>query len=95
MRRYMGRIRAASPGAGSYMNEGDPGEPEWQAAFFGAHYSQILATKRAGGPWGVFWAPTMVGSEAWEAVDADGNRDGVYPGSQNGRLCRTEAGGAY
>ncbi|KAK3345988.1 hypothetical protein B0T25DRAFT_583267 [Lasiosphaeria hispida] len=80
---YMKVIREASPGAGSYMNEGDPGEPEWQQAFYGANYRRLLEVKRARDPWGVFWAATTVGSEAWEVRTADG-----YPRSQNGRLCR-------
>ncbi|KAK8139011.1 FAD-binding domain-containing protein [Apiospora sp. TS-2023a] len=86
MQRHMSLLRAASPGAGSYLNEGDPGEPEWQQAFFGSNYARLLEVKRAWDPWQLFWAPTTVGSEGW-AVEAD---DG-YPNSQNGRLCRSEA----
>ncbi|KAK0724240.1 hypothetical protein B0H67DRAFT_597969 [Lasiosphaeris hirsuta] len=80
---YMRVLRDASPGAGSYMNEGDPGEPEWQQAFYGANYKRLLDVKKARDPWGVFWAATTVGSEEWEVRTADG-----YPRSQNGRLCR-------
>ncbi|KAI2471066.1 FAD-binding domain-containing protein [Annulohypoxylon bovei var. microspora] len=81
---YMDLLRAASPGAGSYMNEGDPGEPGWQQAFYGANYARLRAVKRARDPWPVFWAPTTVGSEAWAVDPVDG-----YPASQNGRLCRS------
>ncbi|KAI0409344.1 hypothetical protein F4802DRAFT_546234 [Xylaria palmicola] len=83
MQGYMALLRSASPGAGSYMNEGDPGEPDWQQAFFGANYERLLAIKRKWDPAGVFWAPTTVGSEAWAVRVVDG-----YPHSQNGRLCR-------
>ncbi|KAK4446288.1 hypothetical protein QBC34DRAFT_470078 [Podospora aff. communis PSN243] len=70
---------------GAYMNEGDPMEGEWQAVFYGVEkYGRLLRVKRVRDPWGVFWAPTTPGSEGWEVKTLDG-----YPGSQNGRLCRT------
>ena len=84
---YMDALRAVTPGGGSYMNEGDPTEPDWQAAFYGESYDRLLEIKRKWDPWGLFWAPTTVGSEAWAVRTADG-----YPGSQNGRLCRTNKG---
>jgi FAD/FMN-containing dehydrogenase len=80
---HMKAWRAVSPGAGSYMNEGDPGEPNWQQAFYGGHYPRLLRVKEDRDPWGVFWAQTTVGSEGWEVRSVDG-----YPRSQNGRLCR-------
>ncbi|KAK0609456.1 hypothetical protein B0T14DRAFT_572149 [Immersiella caudata] len=73
---------------GAYMNEGDPTEVEWQASFYGMEkYGRLLRAKRVRDPWGVFWAPTTPGSEEWEVKTLDG-----YPGSQNGRLCRTGRG---
>ncbi|KAH8899141.1 hypothetical protein GQ53DRAFT_878520 [Thozetella sp. PMI_491] len=83
VQRYLDRWRKVSPGAGAYMNEGDPGEPNWQQSFYGDKYGRLLEIKRKWDPWGVFWAPTTVGSEAWGVRTADG-----YPGSQNGPLCR-------
>ncbi|KAI1125251.1 hypothetical protein F5Y10DRAFT_11963 [Nemania abortiva] len=83
MQGYMSLLRDVSPGAGSYMNEGDPGEPNWQQAFYGANYERLLEIKRKWDPTGVFWAPTTVGSEGWAVQVVDG-----YPNSQNGRLCR-------
>lgn len=80
---YVDRWKALSPGAGAYMNEGDPAEKGWQRSFFGRHYPRLLDIKRRWDPWGVFWATTTVGSEAWEVVSLDG-----YPAGQNGRLCR-------
>ncbi|KAI8964171.1 FAD-binding domain-containing protein [Daldinia sp. FL1419] len=82
MQEYMDLLRAVSPDAGSYMNEGDPGEPNWQQAFYGHHYERLLQIKQRRDPWGLFWAPTTVGSEGW-AVQSVG-----YPGSQDGKLCR-------
>ncbi|KAK4150008.1 hypothetical protein C8A00DRAFT_46504 [Chaetomidium leptoderma] len=80
---YVGRWQALMPGAGAYMNEGDPAEAEWQGRFFGVHYRRLVGVKRRWDPWGVFWARTTVGSEGWEVQSWDG-----YPMSQNGRLCR-------
>ena len=82
-RRVMDRIRAATPEGGAYYNEGDPLEPDWQAAFFGSYYDRLVQVKRARDPWGLFWAPTMPGSEAWSVVTPDG-----LP-TQNGPLCQT------
>lgn len=80
---YMDMWREVTPGSGAYMNEGDPLEPDWQQVFFGDLYPRLSEIKRNRDPWGLFWAPTTVGSEAWEVRSEDG-----YPGSQNGRLCR-------
>ena len=84
---YMQLWRDVTPGSGAYMNEADPGEPNWQQSFFGNLYPRLLQIKKAQDPWGVFWAPTTVGSEGWEVRTADG-----YPRSQNGRLCRVKGG---
>ncbi|KAJ7836501.1 FAD binding domain-containing protein [Mycena leptocephala] len=75
--------RKLTPGSGAYMNEADMQEPEWQQSFFGDHYPRLLDIKRRRDPWGVFWAPTTPGSEAWEVVVPDG-----LP-LQTGPLCRT------
>ena len=81
---FLKPLRDITPGAGSYMNEGDPGEPDWQQSFYGSNYQRLLGIKKRRDPWGVFWAQTTVGSEGWEVVTLDG-----YPRSQNGRLCQT------
>ncbi|SPO06997.1 related to FAD/FMN-containing dehydrogenases [Cephalotrichum gorgonifer] len=86
IQKYMELWREASPGAGAYMNEGDPGEPDWKGAFFGDNYPRLLEIKEKRDPWGVFWAATTVGSDKWEVRTEDG-----YPRSQNGRLCRVKA----
>ncbi|GME41021.1 putative FAD binding domain protein [Neofusicoccum parvum] len=78
-----GRWRAVSPTSGAYMNEADLQEPDWQDAFFGReNYGRLLELKREVDPWGLFYAPTAVGSESWEVRTADG-----LP-TQDGRLCR-------
>jgi FAD/FMN-containing dehydrogenase len=71
-----------TPESGSYFNEADISEPDWQKSFWGEHYPRLLSIKKAVDPWGLFWAPTTVGSEAWEVVTSD-----MLP-TQNGPLCR-------
>jgi hypothetical protein len=80
---YVQRWKDLTPGAGAYMNEGDPAEIGWKRSFYGKHYAKLLEIKRKWDPWAVFWAQTTVGSEAWEVVSLDD-----YPAGQNGRLCR-------
>ncbi|KAK0710445.1 hypothetical protein B0T21DRAFT_427672 [Apiosordaria backusii] len=81
--KYTDVFKQLTPGAGSYMNEGDPAEKNWQDSFFGKNYAKLLKIKKKRDPWGLFWAQTTVGSEEWRVVTADG-----YPAGQNGRLCR-------
>ncbi len=80
---YMDKIRAVTPTGGAYINEADLEEPNWQRAFYGSSYERLVQIKRSRDPWGLFWAPTTPGSEAWSVTTADG-----LP-TQNGPLCRT------
>jgi len=57
-------IRDATPGAGTYVNETDYFEPDWQQAFWGENYPRLLAIKRKVDPDGMFWCHHCVGSEA-------------------------------
>jgi len=86
IRTYTDMWREVTPGGGAYMNEGDPGEPYWQQAFFGDNYPRLREIKLEHDPWGVFWQQTGVGSEGWEVKAVDD-----YPHSQNGRLCRVDS----
>ncbi|KAI7778255.1 restculine oxidase precursor [Diaporthe eres] len=74
--------RDASPGAGAYMNEADVNEPGWQQAFYGDNYGYLYELKQRYDPWGLFYAPTAVGSEDWYVT---GQLE-YYP-TQNGQLC--------
>ena len=57
--------------AGSYWNEADYYEPEWQAGFWGAeNYAKLYKIKQAVDPAGMFTCHHCVGSELW---DASGN----------------------
>lgn len=83
LNKLMEPLKAATPGGGAYLNEADPSEPEWQRSFYGSNYERLKKIKKERDPWGVFWAPTTPGSEAW-SVEGEG---GVL-WRQNGRLCR-------
>lgn len=79
---WMERLREITPGGGGYGNEGDVMEPDFGQAFFGSNYVRLLRTKNETDPWGVFWAPTAVGSESWYVT---GQEDWLT--LQTGRLC--------
>jgi len=57
-------IREATPGAGTYSNEADYHEPNWQEAFWGKNYPKLLAIKKKRDPEGLFHTHHSVGSEA-------------------------------
>ncbi|KAL1862721.1 hypothetical protein Daus18300_008365 [Diaporthe australafricana] len=68
-------VEEATPGMGTYVNEGDFRQPDWQEVFYGANYDRLLAVKRKWDLEGLFYCGVAVGSEDW--VVAEG-----------GRLCR-------
>ena len=61
----MNLIRAATPGTGSYVNETDYFEPDWQKSFWGENYPRLLEIKRKYDPDGLFYCHHCVGSEDW------------------------------
>lgn len=79
----MQKWRDVSPGAGAYMSEADIMEPNFQQAFYGDKYDRLYQLKQHYDPFGVFYAPTGVGSEDWTVED---QVEGLP--TQNGRLCR-------
>ena len=64
------QLAPVSQGGGTYMNEADADDPNWQESFYGANYPRQLAIKRKYDPTGVWYAKTAVGSEYW-AEDAE------------------------
>jgi hypothetical protein len=56
-------IRAITPGAGSYVNETDYFEEDWQDSFWGANYQRLLQVKRRYDPDNLFQVHHGVGSE--------------------------------
>ncbi|KAK2606442.1 FAD-linked oxidoreductase sor8 [Conoideocrella luteorostrata] len=54
------------PGGGSaYLNQADFREPKWQQVFYGSNYQTLVGLKAKYDPAGIFWGPTVVGSERW------------------------------
>lgn len=82
----MARWRKVAPETefgGSYGNEANVMQPNWQQIFYGTQYPKLFQLKQKWDPKSVFYGPTSVGSEAWEVQDGD---QGTI--TQNGRLCR-------
>lgn len=71
-------LKAATPGSGTYLNEANFQEPDWQATFYGTNYARLKSIKAKYDPKDLLYGLTAVGSEAWEA-------------HSDGRLCRTDA----
>ncbi len=69
----MAPIRAATPGAGSYVNEGDFFEPNWREEFWGPHYPRLLAIKRRVDPTNLFRVHHGVGSDNSGSDQAGGS----------------------
>ncbi|KAF9697449.1 hypothetical protein EKO04_004690 [Ascochyta lentis] len=71
----MPKIEAVTPGSGSYMNEADFQQPNWQATFYGSNYNKLKQIKNKYDPNHVFYNLKSVGSEAWTV-------------GKDGRMCR-------
>jgi FAD/FMN-containing dehydrogenase len=56
-------LRELTPGAGSYLNETDWFEPDWQRSFWGENYPRLLQIKRRYDPANLFTCHHCVGSE--------------------------------
>jgi Berberine and berberine like len=63
----MAALRAAAPDTGTYVNECDYFQADWQRAFWGSNYPRLLEIKRRYDPAGLFFAHHGVGSEDWSA----------------------------
>lgn len=63
----MKALLACAPGAGSYVNETDYFQADWQRAFWGPNYPRLLRAKRRYDPAGLFTVHHGVGSEGWSA----------------------------
>lgn len=64
-------VEAATPGSGSYANEADFRQPNFQSTFWGTNYDKLLRIKKEHDPNDFFYATVGVGSEAW-AIQSDG-----------------------
>ena len=63
----MKALKACAPDAGSYVNETDYFQADWQRAFWGPNYPRLLRVKRRYDPAGLFTVHHGVGSEGWSA----------------------------
>ena len=63
----MTALRAAAPGAGTYVNECDYFQENWQQAFWGPNYQRLAAIKSRYDPNGLFTVHHGVGSEGWSS----------------------------
>ncbi|KAF5353726.1 hypothetical protein D9758_008616 [Tetrapyrgos nigripes] len=71
-------LRQLAPNSGTYLNEANSDEPDWQHAFYGKNYGRLLEIKNKYDPDQMLYGSTAVGGDRW-AEDEDG------------RLCRVEA----
>jgi FAD/FMN-containing dehydrogenase len=63
LRAAMHVIRAVTPNSGTYPNEADYFEPDWQHSFWGDNYSRLLEVKQRYDPTNLFRVHHGVGSE--------------------------------
>lgn len=68
---FVPKFEAITPGGGTYMNEADFNQPNWQEAFYGSNYAKLLAVKQKWDPENTFYSLKGVGSDSW-AVASDG-----------------------
>lgn len=69
-------VEAATPGSGSYVNEADFRQPNFQTTFWGDNYSKLSSIKKKWDSSDMFYATVGVGSEAWNVRN-------------DGRMCRS------
>lgn len=60
-------LKALEPDMGSYINEADLNEDDWQQVFWGGNYPRLLSIKRKWDPKDVFMCSPCIGSEGWNA----------------------------
>ncbi|VUC26717.1 unnamed protein product [Clonostachys rosea] len=65
-----------APDSGSYINEANPSNPNFQHDFYGDHYSRLLSIKEKYDPQSILYVQAGVGSQDWDY------------NLQDGKLCR-------
>lgn len=63
----MKALRVVAPATGSYVNECDYFQPDWQRAFWGENYPRLKQIKERYDPAGLFTVHHGVGSEDWSS----------------------------
>jgi hypothetical protein len=66
---YVPQLESVTPGSGSYMNEADFRQPNFQEVFFGDNYAALLVIKEKWDPNSLFYAVKAVGSEFWDVAN--------------------------
>jgi FAD/FMN-containing dehydrogenase len=61
----MNALRAVTGETGSYVNETNYFQKDWQQAFWGGNYPRLLQIKQKYDPNGLFFVHNGVGSEGW------------------------------
>lgn len=74
---FVEKIKQVVDDGGSYLNEADIQDSEWQKNYYGGLYDKLDGVKRKYDPNDVFYARTAVGSHRWIE-------------QEDGRLCRRE-----
>ncbi len=59
-------IKDITPKGGTYLNEADYFEKEWQNSFWGDNYKKLYSIKQKYDPNGLFYCHHCVGSENWD-----------------------------
>lgn len=79
--------RQLSPSTGTYMNEADWGDENFQEDFYASNWNRLIETKTKYDPEGVFYCQTCVGSDEWkqESSGALCRRCASRDGRCNGR----------
>ena len=67
MRAAMEHFKKMVPVKGSYLNETDYFEQNWQESFWGSNYKKLLSIKKTYDPDGLFFVHHGVGTESWSA----------------------------
>lgn len=65
---YHKKLKDVTPGGGSYLNEANIFEPDWQQQMYGRTWDELVRIKEHYDPMGVFYADTAVGSQNWKKV---------------------------
>ncbi|KAH0399795.1 hypothetical protein KCU89_g5844, partial [Aureobasidium melanogenum] len=69
-------LAALAPNRGAYLNEGNALQQDWKQSFYGDNYDKLLSVKNKYDPKDLFFALTVISSEAWVI-------------EKNGRLCKS------
>ncbi|KAG5656754.1 hypothetical protein KAF25_010307 [Fusarium avenaceum] len=72
---YMPQIIAVTPGSGTYMNEADFNQPNWQDVFYSTNWNRLLSIKKKWDPKSLLYNHKGVGSEVWKVAN-------------DGRMCK-------